>query len=421
MENIKIIPHKLEGAVTVPPSKSAAHRMILAAALSDGESLLTPACHSADIDATLDCVKKLGAKVLEKDNAFYITGIEKKDAENKSVVLDCRESGSTLRFIIPICAALGVNATFIGSGRLPSRPIDQLCDLLKSGGVWCSSNKLPLEIKGKLKANNFKISGDISSQFLTGILLALPLIEGNPTVSLTTPLQSAGYVDMTLDALEFFGVKTEILENTYKTFGSYTAKTGVIEGDWSSACFFISAGAISGEIKISGLKTDSLQGDKSAVEIFKKFGAEITFEKGELTVTGKNLVGTRVDCSQIPDMVPSLAVTAAFAKGETTLYGAQRLRLKESDRIKTTIAGLRNMGIKADELPDGIKIYGGKPFGGRVDGANDHRIVMAFSVMGAYSENPTEIIGFNAINKSYPDFFGDFKGLGGIANVITDR
>lgn len=423
MEQIKISPSILNGRVLIPPSKSAAHRMLLCAALSQGKSVISPACHSADIDATINAATTLGARIIEENGAFTVYGINFESLPKEDITIDCGESGSTLRFIIPIAAALGVNATFIGHGRLPSRPINELTDLLSQNGVVCSSNCLPLTICGKLTAGKYYISGNISSQYLTGLLLALPLVGNNSSVSLTTPLESAGYIDMTIEAMRHFGVNCLKTNNTYNVTGKYTCADGTIEGDWSQACFFLAAAAVGGELEIAGLNADSTQGDRSAIKHFEGFGLTAQQKDGVLTAKKeKELTATEIDCSQIPDMVPALAVTAALSRGVTKLYGAGRLRIKESDRIKTTLAGLRAMGVTATELDDGMIINGGcKITGGNIDGAGDHRIVMAFSVLAAAADSDTVISGYTAINKSYPHFFKDYKLLGGKANVICDR
>ena len=419
MEQIKITPCPLSGEVTVPPSKSAAHRNIICAALTSGESVVSPACHSEDIDATISCVKALGATVDEKNGAFYIIGINRDEVLNKEVTLDCGESGSTLRFMIPIAAALGANATFIGHGRLPLRPITALTDILSANSVVCSSEKLPLTIKGKLDVNNYPISGNISSQYLTGLLFAIGINGG--TAKLTTPLQSAGYIDLTMKIMSNFGVKITENNGVYSASGDFSTTNTVIEGDWSQACFFLSAGALGGEIKIKGLDFDSTQGDMSVTELYKNFGTEIEKKETYLFVKSNKLNAIEIDCSQIPDAVPALAIVAAMSQGKTKIYGGERLRIKETDRIKTVVDGLTAMGIKVEELEDGMIITGGQPKGSRVLGTGDHRIVMAFSVLAAYAEGETVIEGYKAINKSYPLFFQDFKKLGGKANVITDR
>ena len=419
MEKIKITPSPLCGEITVPPSKSAAHRNIIAAALSDGCSVISPACHSDDIDATIRCVTALGATITEKDGAFYIKGIDKTACFGKVATLDCGESGSTLRFMLPIAAALGVNATFIGRGQLPNRPITPLVEILKEFGVKCSADRLPLTISGKLNKGCYNISGDISSQYLTGLLFACPITSGS--ANLTTPLQSAGYVDLTIKILSNFDVKITQNGNTYMVNGQYTPSNQTIEGDWSQACFFLSAAAMGGKIKIKGLDFNSTQGDKSVLEIYKAFGTKIEIKEDCLYAEGNLLNGLEINCAQIPDAVPALAVTGAVSHGQTKIIGGERLRFKETDRIKTVIDGLNNMGISVIELPDGMIITSGRAKGATVSGANDHRIVMAFAVLAAYSVGDTIIEGYTAINKSYPNFFDDFKALGGIANVITDR
>lgn len=423
MEQIRISPATLSGRITVPPSKSAAHRMLLCAALSDSLQEIRPACHSADIDATLRAARALGAEITETADAFLVRGISKNRIPTQPVTIDCGESGSTLRFLIPIAAALGIPATFIGQGRLPERPIGELTDLLQAHGVACSNDRLPLTIQGRLNAGHYAISGNISSQFLTGLLLALPLVEGMATVSLTTPLESAGYIDMTIEAMKKFGVACHRNGMTYQTVGRYTSTDATIEGDWSQACFFLAAAAGGGSIEMQGLRPDSVQGDRSAIQHFSKFGLTITETAGAFSAHRNTpLNAVTIDCAQIPDMVPALAVTAALAKGDTRLTGAGRLRIKESDRIKTTLAGLHAMGIAAEELPDGLLIHGGtKPQGGIIDGAGDHRIVMAFAMLAAVAESDTVINGFSAINKSYPTFFEDYQSLGGNAHVIQPR
>lgn len=419
MERVIISPSRLTGEVHIPPSKSAAHRNIICAALSGGTSVITPACHSEDIDATLRCVKALGAEVLEKDGSFYITGIDRQMAFGKTATLDCGESGSTLRFMIPIAAALGVNATFIGQGRLPQRPINALTDILTAFGVSCNGDRLPLTISGMLGPGDYPVSGNISSQYLTGLLFAIGINGGRAV--LTTPLESAGYIDLTVKIMKLFGIEISEKDGVYTAKGNFKASQNQIEGDWSQACFYLAAGTLGADLKLYGLDFNSTQGDKAALEIFKSFGADIKIENNCLFVKGGKLSPIEIDCSQIPDMVPSLAITAAMCEGKTRIFGGQRLRIKETDRIKTVVAGLKAMGIDVTELEDGMIITGSKPAGGIVDGTGDHRIVMAFSVLSAFANGKTEILGCRAINKSYPTFFEDFKGIGGDVNVIGNR
>ena len=413
--DIRITPSKLGGRVTMPPSKSAAHRTLICAALSPQESNITPKCTSDDIKATLFCLKELGAKITETKDGYIVS---KGETREKST-LDFCESGSTARFLLPIAAALGSDATMIGRGRLPQRPMAPLTNVLRENGTEVSSDNLPITIKGQLKAGNFELPGNISSQYVSGLLFAAPLLNSETNVILTSPLESVGYVDMTLKAMSDFGVEVEKGENSYKIKPQqYKGKNTVIEGDWSQAAFFMSAAAIGGEIEIAGLDLNSLQGDKACLDVFARFGAEVSTENNVVKIKKNRLEGITVDASNIPDMVPAIAATAAFAKGKTVIHSAQRLRLKESDRIKTTIFALNQMGIKTEEKPDGMVIYGGEPKGAVIDGAGDHRIVMAFSVAAAFAKGESVITGAEAINKSYPEFFEDFKKLEGKVNEI---
>lgn len=408
---VKITPAALSGSVIIPPSKSAAHRALICAALSRGESRVTPYCTSKDIRATVSCLKALGMDIEEDRNGYTLS----KGKNTNGEILDFNESGSTARFLLPIAAALGANVTATGSGRLPERPMDTLTTLFRQHGVKASSDNLPITLNGKLTGGDFCLPGNISSQFISGLLMAAPLIGEEVNVIPTTALESVGYIDMTISAMKKYGVNIEETNNGWRLpEGSrYAAANTVIEGDWSQAAFFMSAAAIGGDIKIHGLDFASLQGDMAALDVFAAFGANISVEDGVLHVRKGGLHGIEVNAANIPDMVPAIAATAAFAKGKTVIHSAERLRIKESDRIKTTIAALSAMGIKTEERADGMVIYGGTPVGAQIDGANDHRIVMAFSVAAAYAQGESTITGAQAINKSYPEFFEDLKGIGG--------
>lgn len=412
---IKITPSSLRGEVTIPPSKSAAHRLLICAALSDEESYIKPKCTSDDIKATIGCLKSLGANIKESDDGYIIS----KGKTVKNVVLDFLESGSTARFLMPVAAALDAEATMIGKGRLPLRPMAPLTKVLRENGVEVSSDNLPITVKGKLKGGEYSLAGNISSQYVSGLLFAAPLLNEASTITLTTSLESTGYVDMTIDAMKTFGVEVEKGNQSYKIKpAKYKGTAQVIEGDWSQAAFFMSAAAIGSDITISGLNFNSLQGDMAALDIFARFGADITIEDDKCHIKHNKLCGIEVDASNIPDMVPAIAATAAFAKGKTVIHSAERLRLKESDRIKTTLAALTAMGVKVEEKPDGMIIYGTEPKGAVIDGAGDHRIVMAFTVAASFAKGESIITGAEAITKSYPEFFKDIKVLEGKINEI---
>ena len=409
----KIIPSALSGEVTIPPSKSAAHRALICAALSEGVGRVSPFCTSKDLRATADCLKALGMNIAEDEKGYTVSRGETK----MGGVLDFNESGSTARFLLPIAAALGADITAVGKGRLPERPMDTLTKLFREHGVEVSSDKLPMTLKGKMTGGDFRLPGNISSQYISGLLLAAPLMDEDVNIIITTPLESVGYIDMTVSAMKKYGVEVEETVSGWRVSKEQKYKNAdtVIEGDWSQAAFFMSAAAIGSDIKIKGLDFVSLQGDMAALDVFAAFGASISIENDVLHIKRGELRGIEVNARDIPDMVPAIAVTAAFAKGKTVIHSAERLRIKESDRIKTTLAVLTAMGIKTEEKPDGMIIYGGQPRGAVIDGANDHRIVMSAAVGAAFAEGESIITGTDAINKSYPEFFEDFKKIGGKA------
>lgn len=416
---MRITPNRLTGSVRIPPSKSAAHRNLICAALANEGSMITPYCTSVDIKATVSALKKLGAIIKENENGYCA----KMGTAPKSTEIDFYESGSTARFLMPVAAALGVNATMVGRGRLPERPMKVLCDLLREHGVSVSADNLPIAISGKMTSGVFRLPGNISSQYITGIMLAAPLMDGETVIELTTPLESVGYINMTVSAMARFGIKVEATENGWRIpeGQKYKAYNTVSEGDWSAAAFFMSAAAIGGDIRIDGLDFASEQGDMAALDVFAAFGADITLEDNVLHIKKGELRGITVNAADIPDMVPAIAATAAFAKGKTVIRSAERLRIKESDRIKTTVAALKALGVAVKETEDGMEIIGGTVSGGNVDGANDHRIVMAFSVAAAYAQCESEISDAEAVSKSYPEFFQDFISLEGRADEIKCR
>ena len=412
---ISLFPSHLYGTVTAPPSKSVGHRSIICAALSGSRVTIRNCGESDDITATTACVEALGSAVVRNGKTLVISPAKK---GVKDIVLDCRESGSTARFMIPVAAALGVeNAEFKGSGRLPERPFGIIAEALRKNGVACSSDKLPLTVSGRLKSGVFEIPGNVSSQYISGLLLALSVTQGESRIVLTSKLESAAYVDITLNELSAFGADIEKTENVYKINGkpSLSATERTVEGDWSQAAFFLCAGAVSDGITVSGVDAESMQGDREIIDLLRSFGATVTVDGDSVTVSRGELRGIEIDASQIPDLVPVLAVTAALAKGKTVIKNAERLRLKESDRLKETVLRLKSFGINAEETSDGMIIEGGKPKAAEITSANDHRIVMAFSILAANADGESTIDGYEAINKSYPDFFEDYRALGGNA------
>ncbi len=401
MSIVKIQNSILNGKLVIPPSKSAAHRALICSYLADGGNV-TPIIDSKDMQATGQALSAL---------------------KNGDAVLDCIESGSTLRFLIPVAAALGREVTFVGEGRLPERPIGDYLRLLPQHNVNCESDGgLPLKISGKLTPGEYELAGDVSSQYITGLLLSLPILDGDSRIILTTELQSKPYVDMTIKVMADFGVEAEETEYGYFVKGNqkYRQRDYIVESDWSQAAFFLTAGVIGGDITLKGLNINSVQGDKEIVNILKRFGADIEVCENYIRCRKSELHGIEIDASDIPDMVPSLAVAASFASGKTIIKGAERLRYKESDRIESVVSNLKKMGVNVTEKQDGMEITGGAVNGAELDGYNDHRIVMAFSIAGLFADGEVVISDAQSINKSYPKFFDDYNSLGGKADVICD-
>jgi 3-phosphoshikimate 1-carboxyvinyltransferase len=404
--DIKIKPSKLSGTVEIPSSKSMTHREIICASLSKGTSIVSGVTFSKDIYATLSAMESLGAEYTIQGDTITIKGITTpKDVAN----IDCCESGSTLRFIIPIVGALGVQATLIGQGRLPERPITPYVrELPKRGITFDYHNTMPFSMSGKLTSGTFELEGDVSSQFVSGLLFALPLLDGDSKVVMTSTLQSKPYVDMTIQSMANYGVTIDETDYGYYIRGNqeYTPLNHKVEGDYSQAGFFYVANAIGNDIKLENLLEDSIQGDRKIVEIC---------EKACYNITNGRLNAYTIDAQDIPDLVPILAVLGSFGDGTSRIVGAERLKIKESDRLIATADALNRLGGKVTPTDDGLIIEPIDHFtGGIVDGFGDHRIVMATAIASTRATGEVTILGANAVEKSYPDFFKDFKKLGGI-------
>lgn len=402
MRIAKIQKSNISGTVQVPPSKSAAHRALICSFLAGGGNV-SPLIDSKDMQATLGVISAL---------------------KGDKPVADCIESGSTLRFMIPVAAALGKTVKFVGRGKLPERPIGDYLRLLPEHGVKCDcTGTLPLTVSGKLTPGRFEIAGNVSSQYITGLLLALPILDGDSEIVLTTELQSKPYVDMTVKVMADFGVKVEERENSYFIPGNqvYQKRDYTVEADWSQAAFFMVAGALFGDVTLTGLDVNSTQGDKKIADILKKFGADVAVNNDSVVVKKSQLHGIEINATDIPDMVPSLAVAGIYASGKTVITGAQRLRYKESDRIESIVYNLKKLGAYVEETDDGMGILGSPLHAANMKGFNDHRIVMAMTVAATGVDGVSTIDDAQSINKSYPDFFNDFNSIGGNANVFIDR
>lgn len=408
--NIQIIPAPISGGIEAISSKSFAHRALICACLSKGKSKIKINTTSADIEATVSCLRSLGA-VIEKNGTVY--SVIPSDTPCETAEIDCNESGSTLRFLLPVVCALGTKTVIHGSGRLPERPLSPLKEELIRMGADIS-DKFPLSVSGNISAGEFTMRGDVSSQFVTGLLMALSYLGGGK-IRLLPPVESRPYIDMTVQVLKQFGADIKEENNTFYINNSPLHGCDfTVEGDWSNAAFPLCMGA-----EVTGLNPDSTQGDKAIIDVLKKMGAVITENLGSYKADVSSLHGCEIDASDIPDAVPVIAAIASTAEGETVIYNAQRLRLKESDRIQTVCDMLRSLGADISETDDGMVINGKKSlFGGEVNSFNDHRIAMAAAVAAVKCENPVIIRNAEAVNKSYPEFFNDYNKLGGKARVL---
>ncbi len=419
-------PSPLLGTINAIGSKSDIHRSLICAAIADKETEIDgltfsdKTAVSDDVAATISCIEALGAKVQQSGRSVIVYPIQ---TAPDFAVFDCKESGSTLRFILPVACALIKSTQFTGSGRLPQRPICELISALRSGGVTFDGEMLPFKTFKTLSAGEFYIPGNISSQYISGLMMALCAVDGKSKIILTSSAESVGYIDMTVSTLLTFGADIVVKQGEYEINGhGRLISPGKIntDGDWSNAAFFLAAGVIGGDVKIKGLNTNSVQGDKKLIDILSRFGANVDVKKDSVKTTANVLKGHDIDISQIPDLFPILAVVAAFADGETRFTGTTRLRIKESDRIATVSKMLKALGGHVEENGDEVTVYGSKSglCGGIVDGAGDHRIVMAASIAAAFCKEEVKITGAQAVIKSYPTFFEDLKSIGGKAYVI---
>lgn len=421
--NIICTPATLSGKIKAISSKSDAHRLLICGALADAPTKVHCNVMSKDIAATVDCLKNMGAEI--SVDGEFITIIPNKF--NKRAELDCGESGSTLRFLLPVVSALGIDTIIIGHGRLPERPISPLKEEMERMGVtFHNESKFPLHLTGQLQAGEYEILGNISSQFITGLLFALPLLDGDSKIKLIPPVESRSYLNITLSALRKFGIEIIEEENLYIIKGNQkyvSPKEITVDGDWSNSAFFLCAGALSEKgIIVTDLDVNSPQGDKAIIDVLTRMGADVKTDGTEFTVKKKDLNGITIDASDIPDAVPIISVIASVCDGETRIINAQRLRIKESDRIKSVVDMLTSVGVNARETDDGMIIHGGADLiGGIVDGCNDHRIVMSAAILSTLCKGKVTITDYKAVEKSYPHFFEDFENMGGNADVINDR
>jgi len=411
---LELVPSKLGGSIVIPPSKSLAHRGIIASSLAEGTSKITNLNFSNDIKVTTNAMKSLGVDVEIFDDYEIIHGKEKLIRKNN--IIDCGESGSTIRFMIPISLLADGEVTFTGEGKLPTRPLGVFHKIFDEQGIEYKhgEKELPLTINGKLKSGRFEVRGDISSQFITGLLYTLPKLEGESEIIITTKLESVGYIDLTLDILDRFGIK--IINENYERFiipgnQNYKAHDYRVEGDFSQVAFWLVAGILNDGIDCLGMNPNSLQGDKAIIKILRDMGAKVTVEEDRISVEGSSTYGTTIDLSQCPDLGPIITVLASLSEGETRIVNSSRLRIKESDRITSMTTELNKLGANIVETKDGMIIQGVKTLKGgvEVDAWNDHRVAMALAIASSRCENPITLTGADSVKKSYPHFWSDFE------------
>jgi 3-phosphoshikimate 1-carboxyvinyltransferase len=422
--DVKISPYKLNGVVRAIPSKSQAHRALICAALADKPTSVECSGDSDDIAATAECLSALGAKIERESGVYNVHPLKR--GTNDIAALDCGESGSTFRFMLPIVGALGRKASFILKGRLPERPLSPLYEeLVRHGAELSPQGTVPFYAGGRLAPGHYSLDAGVSSQFISGLLFALPLLDGDSELQLTGQAESFPYIELTLAMLEIFGIRTEFKDNVFFISGRQTYRSpgkAHVEGDWSNAAFWLSAGAIGpGSITCTGLNLQSRQGDRAILDILAKFGAriEVIENDSRVTVSGGRLRGIEIDAKDIPDLVPVLSIVAAVSEGKTVIRNAARLRTKESDRLAAVSDILRALGADADETEDGLVIDGPAAFkGGQVSSRGDHRIAMSAAIAATVCAGPVVIQGAQAVNKSYPGFFDDLRLLGPLVEAI---
>ena len=409
-----VLPGPRSGSIRIPASKSHAHRMLICAALGEEQTEILCDGVSADIAATIDCLNALGARI-ERDGE-KISVCPAADAPKGLRELPCGESGTTLRLLLPVCGALGAEAVFLRKGRLPERPLAPLDEELCAHGMEIRQEGDRLFCSGRLIAGDYSLPGNVSSQYISGLLLALPLLDRDSSLRVCGHVESAGYIAMTERVLSQAGIRFRKEDWRYCISGGqrFRLPEGLsVEGDWSGAAFFLAAGAFSERgICVPGMNLSSTHGDRAVLDCLRRFGASVDEDQGTVTVRRGTLRGIDIDAEQIPDLIPVLSVVAACAEGETHIRNAGRLRLKESDRLQSTAALLGSLGGDVSEGQDFLTIRGCKSLkGGAVDSFGDHRIAMAAAVASCLCEREVTVLGSECVRKSYPRFWDDWEGL----------
>ncbi|MGI5891720.1 MAG: 3-phosphoshikimate 1-carboxyvinyltransferase [Bacillota bacterium] len=418
MKSLEIFPTKLEGQLVIQPSKSISHRVLICAALAHGKSLLCRVGDSLDIQATKDGLREMGlANFSDFGSVLEIRGYGGLSKKKKAIV-DCKESGSTLRFLLPLALACDIETFFTGSGRLFHRPMRPFIEALVKGGAIIEEKADGIMVKGRLAAGIYQIPGHISSQYISGLLLALPLLKEPSVIQITGELQSADYVDLTHDTQRSFGINNYISRKKINIVpGKYHSSNYEVEGDWSHAAFYLTAGFLGSDIRCLGLNRDSKQGDRRILDILQSMGGHLISYAQGIKITAAQACTNIIDAAQIPDLVPILVVAACGIRGETRIINAERLRLKESDRLAAISEGITALGGNIRVRPDGLDIIGTTVLrGGYVSAWGDHRIAMALAIASSICSQPVILSGYKTVAKSAPHFWQEFSSLGGKIN-----
>ena len=414
-DTIKLFPSEINGHIEMPPSKSLSHRALICASLSKGKSIISNLIFSDDIKATMNALKHLGADFDINGSTVSVTGTKKIRYDNLPV--DCNESGSTLRFLIPIFSLSEKKVIFTGKQSLIKRPQTIYQKIYQEDGNTFITSDDEIVVNGSIKARDYYLDGRVSSQFFSGLMFSLPLLKEDSYIYFTSVLESRSYIDLTIEMLENYGIEIQELENGYFIPGNqkYKAKDYYVEGDYSQSAFHLVAGTLNGFIQATNLRHDSLQGDKAIIDVLKAMKGKVIYTENGYTTSKSKTHGTTIDISNCPDLGPIICLLGSLSKGTTTIINAGRLRIKESDRIESTVSTLRSLGANITATSDTITIQGKNTLQGgvTVDSYNDHRIAMMISVASLRCKKEIILTRANSVNKSYPNFFEEIKKIGG--------
>lgn len=420
--DIELFPMKFNGKVSAPPSKSLSHRALICAALAHGKSVISNLTYSDDVLATMNALQHLGAKFEKQDDTLIVKGLKKIRPSN--IKIDCNESGSTLRFLIPLFSLSNKKVVFTGKKSLISRPQTIYKKIFDEDQNLFEVSEDEITINGSIKAREYTVKGDVSSQFISGLMFALPLLEADSKIIIDGKLESKSYIDLTISMLDEFGIKIKEFNDGFYIEGgqTYHAHNYHVEGDFSQAAFFLVGGILNGIANISNLDHDSKQGDKAIIGIIKDAKGKIIYTENGFITEESSTVGSVIDLSDCPDLGPIVSLLASVSTGKTVIKNIHRLRIKESDRVKTTVETLSKLGANIVSDENEIVIIG-KPAltgGVTVDSYNDHRIAMMVSIASCVCLNSITLTNANAVTKSYPNFFVDFQKLGGVYKQIEE-